>query len=439
MKNIILILCTLLFSLLLNAQHHRTKVPALAKYDGGNIEKNINSLLNEVISLDFSECMSSSTIYSIDTKDTIWLREVKNPLKAKNGRDYNVISRNANREDLQGKEFIVKQIDQEILGEYQRNFYSVLTLQNVMNADDIYTWRVETYSNYSNVFNEKIRIRSKKWSEIVNQYICDGKFYYYHSQEHAKPSVENGHTEYVKIHYEECDFFLGGNYFIGSYVSKYKDEDNNNYIFDENNLRDTELPITEETYNTIVINNIAKHKSAGNYYYTLSKVIKPANKSIRYGKFEERKSDDFVSRFFYEDNIISILIIGGAKQFDFSLTNKMKNSIKIVWDEAAFVDEKNMVSKVVHQGVKYIDVNNSQPATTIPGGASISELIAPSNRIKYYDGWYQQSILPDKTNDPNIVGKTIKVLLPIEINGVVNEYVFCFTIGWRYTYPEYQD
>ena len=42
-------------------------------------------------------------------------------------------------------------------------------------------------------------------------------------------------------------------------------------------------------------------------------------------------------------------------------------------------------------------------------------------------------------SDINVVGKTIKVLLPIEIAGVVNEYVFCFTIGWKFTYPEYQD
>ena len=64
---------------------------------------------------------------------------------------------------------------------------------------------------------------------------------------------------------------------------------------------------------------------------------------------------DYSLNFFYEDNIISILIMGGKKQFEFSLTNKMTNSIKIVWDEASLVDENNMVSKVVHKGVKYIN------------------------------------------------------------------------------------
>ena len=70
------------------------------------------------------------------------------------------------------------------------------------------------------------------------------------------------------------------------------------YLFDEYILRDSELPITHEKYNTIVANNIAIRKSAGNYYYTLSKVIKPANKSIRYGKTEERKSYGLLSQYF---------------------------------------------------------------------------------------------------------------------------------------------
>lgn len=424
----------------LSAQHHRTKVPALAKYNGTSIEDNMNMLLNEVISLDFSECLHSSTIPSITKRDTVWIRDVKNPSKIKIGRDFKISSRSARIDDLNGKEFLVKSVTEEIEGKYYRTCYSILTLVNVLNTKESYTWLVETHSYRPRVSNLKIRIRSKRWTELTNQYVCDGKNYYYESPQYAKPSTENGHTEYVKIHYNECDFFLGGDYFTGRYISKYKDEEGRDYIFDEYHLRDSELPITEEKYSQIVANRIAIRKSAGNYYYTLSKVVKPANKSIRYGKTEERASDGLFSQYFYEDNIMSILIMGGEKQFEFSLTNKMTNSIKIVWDEASLVDENNMVSKIIHKGIKYINAQNAQPATTIPGGASISELIAPTSRIEYSDGWYQQSIVSsNKSNDPNVVGKTIKILLPIEVNGVINEYVFCFTIGWNFKYPEYQN
>lgn len=443
MKKLLLLICIISYALSLNAQSHKTRVSALEKYDGIDIEKNINMLLNEVIYLDFSECRLTSTISSIKTsiRDTTWIRKVKNPSKAKIGRDFKLGNyHNAKIEDLQGKEFLVKRIDRDIVGQYQRHFYSVLTLENILDVNDVYTWRVETSSNYTSVSNEKIRIRSKRWNEIVNKYACDGKFYYYLSPIYAKPCKENGYTEYVKIHRVECDFFLGGNFFTGRYISKYKDEEGRDYIFDEYTTIEKKLPITEEEYNKIVAESIAENKSAGNYYYTLSKVIKPANKSIRYGKIEKRQSKDMLSKYFYEDNIISILIMGGTKQFEFTLTNKMANSIKIVWNEASFVDKDNLTSKVVHSGIKYLDANSTLPSTTIPSGASISELIAPTNRIKYSNGWYQQSIISsNKSNDINVVGKTIKILLPIEINGVINEYVFCFTIGWEFTYPEYQD
>lgn len=439
MKKLFLLICILLYVISLNAQNRKIEIPALAKYDGMDIEENMNRLLNEVISLNFTEYNLSSTVYSIKTsiRDTTWLRDVKNPSKAKKGRDFIIGDYHpAKVEDIQNKEFRVKSIDRDIVGQYQRSFYSILTLENILDANDVYTWSVQTSSNYTSVSNEKIRIRSKQWSKIANEYACDGNFYYYLSPAYAKPSKENGYTKYVKIHCVECDFFLGGSFFTGRYISKYKDEEGRDYIFNEYTMRQDEFPITEEEYNKIVATNIANHKSAGNYYYTLSKVIKPSNKSIRYGKIEERQSDSY----FYEDNVISIFIVGGSKQFEFSLTNKMTNSIKIIWDEASFVDADNLVSKVVHKGVRFMDATNSLPATTIPSGASISELIAPTNRIKYSDGWYQQSIISsNKSDDHNVVGKTVKILLPIEVNGVVNEYVFCFTIGWKFTYPEYQD
>ncbi len=444
MKKTSLLLWALFSVLSSSAQYHKTRVPDLLEYNNiyydTDIERNMNRLLNEVIYLDFSDCGTYSTIYSIEKTDTIWIRKAKNPLKAKQGRHYKLNSRKATVKELQGKEFLVKSIDREIVGEYQRSFYSVLTLQNIRDTTNTYTWDVMTSSNYTNVSNIRIRIRSKRWDEIVNNYINNGEFYYYLSPIYAKPSKDNGHTKYVKIHYNECDFFLGGDFFAGRYISKYKDEEGRDYTFDEYTLTNSDLPIIENEYNKIVANNIAIRKSAGNYFYTLSKVIKPANKSIRYGKTIEQQSDGLFSKYFYEDNVLSILIYGGEKQFEFSLTNKTKNSIKVMWDEASIVDENNSVSKVVHKGVKYMDANNTQPPTTIPSGASISELVAPINRIKYSDGWYQQSIIAsNRSNDINVVGKTIKVLLPIEIAGVVNEYVFCFTIGWKFTYPEYQD
>ena len=124
MKRFFLFTCTMFCILSLSAQNHRTKVPALAKYNGTSIEDNMNLLLNEVISLDFSECLHSSTIPSITKRDTVWIRDVKNPSKIKIGRDFNISSRSARIDDLNGKEFLVKDVTKKIEGEYYRTFYS---------------------------------------------------------------------------------------------------------------------------------------------------------------------------------------------------------------------------------------------------------------------------------------------------------------------------
>ena len=103
----------LFFVLSSSAQYHKTRVPDLEKYNNiydTGIERNMNRLLNEVIYLDFSDCGTYSTIYSIEKTDTIWIKKVKNPLKAKQGRHYKLNSRKATVEELQGKEFLVKTI-----------------------------------------------------------------------------------------------------------------------------------------------------------------------------------------------------------------------------------------------------------------------------------------------------------------------------------------
>ena len=40
--------------------------------------------------------------------------------------------------------------------------------------------------------------------------------------------------------------------------------------------------------------------------------------------------------------------------------------------------------------------------------------------------------------DPSLEGAYVKVLLPIEIQGVINEYIFTFEMHWEYDYPDLQ-
>ena len=128
------------------------------------------------------------------------------------------------------------------------------------------------------------------------------------------------------------------------------------------------------------------------------------------------------------------------KQFNFTLKNKSGHTLKINWDDVSYVDVKGQVGRVMHSGVKYTDRNSSQPATTVPKGASISDILLPTENVYYvsgqYGGWRETYLVPCvyKTPEafnaeaPSLVGKTMTVMMPIMIENVQNDYTFTFNI-----------
>jgi hypothetical protein len=138
--------------------------------------------------------------------------------------------------------------------------------------------------------------------------------------------------------------------------------------------------------------------------------------------------------------MIKIFFIKIYKKFGFTLQNKTDHSIKIIWDEAVYVDPNGSSGRVMHAGVKYIDRNNPQPPTVIVKNANIDDMIVPTDNIYYvsgqYGGWRTKPMLPNRANTQEelnaltqqYIGKEVRVLLPLEIQGTVNEYIFTFKV-----------
>ena len=175
---------------------------------------------------------------------------------------------------------------------------------------------------------------------------------------------------------------------------------------------------------------------SGKYISVLSKVEKPSNPAIRYGKTTVVEDDKKVSKFSYVDNVIDILIFGSNKQFNFILKNVSDNSIKVVWDEAVFVNFDGSTSKVMHLGTKYSQREGSQPATTIIKDAKIEDLAAPNCNVRYSDAlkdWVIDSMYP---STPAQTPGQLRLMLPIQIKEVINEYIFVFDVKYVYNHPE---
>lgn len=177
------------------------------------------------------------------------------------------------------------------------------------------------------------------------------------------------------------------------------------------------------------------------YAVGLNSVESPADAKQQFG---ETKVVNFteadLTKYRYEDDYIDIVWYVGTKQFNFTLKNKSNHTIKINWDDISYVDIKGNTGRVMHSGVKYIDRNASQPASSVPKGASLTDILLPVDNVYYvngqYGGWREKLLIPAyyqskeamQQEAPTYVGKQMKILMPISIENVQNDYTFVFNI-----------
>lgn len=90
----------------------------------------------------------------------------------------------------------------------------------------------------------------------------------------------------------------------------------------------------------------------------------------------------------------------------------------------------------MHAGTRYSDRNSSQPATTIISNAKIEDVATPTDRVRYSDvlsEWVSDSMFP---SSPHLKGKQLRLMLPIQIKNVINEYIFVFDLLYVPNHPE---
>lgn len=182
----------------------------------------------------------------------------------------------------------------------------------------------------------------------------------------------------------------------------------------------------------------------GKYTTALIKVEKPEDSSDRYSEVKTI-TDAGVDKYSFNDSTINITIYGTPEQFNFILKNVSPHSLRIIWNEAAFVGLDGSTSKIMHAGVKYSQREGDQPATTVIKGAKIDDLACPTANV-YYDkgstigyttvgnGWKTRSMFPSEYKGKD--AGEIRLMLPIQVKDVVNEYTFVFKVYYKYSHPE---
>lgn len=178
---------------------------------------------------------------------------------------------------------------------------------------------------------------------------------------------------------------------------------------------------------------------------TLDQVERPQDANEQYGEINTTVIDSLGKKYLYfEDDLVRVWFSFGNTQIGLIVENKSDHTMKISWDYAAWISPVGVSGRVIHSGVRLIDRNAPQSPSIIVRNGKLSDIIIPTDNIYYisgqYGGWRERGLLhhtdvmamdmqSELKNAQKYVGKTCGVLLPIEIEGVQNDYVFTFKIG----------
>lgn len=196
------------------------------------------------------------------------------------------------------------------------------------------------------------------------------------------------------------------------------------------------------------------------YDVGLTSVEAPSNAKDPYGELKITKVEDkatdgknnllLINRYEYSDKYIGITWTYNTTQFEFELKNMSGHTIRINWDDVTFMDYSGNISRVMHKGVKYVERENPQGSISIPNGGRLQDIIVPNSNVYFSKGvsgyipsqWKQSAIIPcyfnNKEDMENAIlnkvwiGRTVRILLPMEIEGIKNDYTFEFTVNGTY-------
>ena len=148
---------------------------------------------------------------------------------------------------------------------------------------------------------------------------------------------------------------------------------------------------------------------------------------------EMTQGDSTVLGFTYEDNLIKITWCLNNYWYNFTLVNKTAQSIKINWDEIAYVFPNGITDRMIHKGISYDNLATPQVASSIPRKATYEDYLIPISNMSpsgYSNIFYLLSTnLNDTIAIQKQIGTTTTIQLPLVFQDVQYNYVFNFKIN----------
>lgn len=144
-----------------------------------------------------------------------------------------------------------------------------------------------------------------------------------------------------------------------------------------------------------------------------------------------------------EDQLIRIVWSPPFKEFPFEILNKSEYPVRILWDEAAYVDAANQTHRVMHSGIKFNHRNLSQSPSVVAAGGRLIDLLAPVDYAWFTEGssggWNQRNIFECvkgyicNEEQQRIAlahrGLAYRILLPLQVGSDTQIYTFIFNVS----------
>lgn len=174
------------------------------------------------------------------------------------------------------------------------------------------------------------------------------------------------------------------------------------------------------------------------YNATIDSVERPSDAAERYGEYTVSETD---SSYVYEDDLIRAGFLNSGGSVLMNVENKTEHSIQMRLEEGAFVMPDGSSERILTGDMSFANRNQEVQPITVPSRASTTATLIPQGSISM--GQYGLTVAPlfqpDLVGGPGQntstvddvrenLGETFSLLLPIEIQGNVNEYTFSFEV-----------
>jgi len=168
------------------------------------------------------------------------------------------------------------------------------------------------------------------------------------------------------------------------------------------------------------------------YYYSLSNVEGPQGRDVG-------KSVVLEDRLMYEDELLRVKFIPGMRSIGVEVTNKTEEPISIIWEDTSYTDPLGKQHDVINAEAK-IKRGEALPPTVIPPGRRVADAILPADYVIWKSSGVKccETIMPDPgamvtcplkgVSPRELVGKSIKITLPVQKGNVRYKYSFIIEI-----------